>query len=182
MSSGLSPRGRGNPCPRPPHTGHHRSIPAWAGEPLDQTSLTQTWTVYPRVGGGTARPDQPHANLDGLSPRGRGNRSTRPASRKPGRSIPAWAGEPINAPSTASRCAVYPRVGGGTPDVRMYSEPSSGLSPRGRGNLRRLAHPGADDRSIPAWAGEPWSPGRTARSRAVYPRVGGGTAASSILS
>ena len=32
--SGLSPRGRGKPCPRPrPHT-YNRSIPAWAGETL----------------------------------------------------------------------------------------------------------------------------------------------------
>ena len=50
--------------------------------------------------------------------------------------------------------AVYPRVGGGTDLMARLMLRLSGLSPRGRGNLRSA--PEADIRygSIPAWAGE----------------------------
>ena len=50
--------------------------------------------VYPRVGGGTWSSDAGGCHPCGLSPRGRGNRSSStPASSSIG-SIPAWAGEP----------------------------------------------------------------------------------------
>ena len=50
-----------------------------------------------------------------------------------------------------------------------------GLSPRGRGNLCRLASRSHVNGSIPAWAGKPHRRGsRSGRSR-VYPRVGGET-------
>ena len=51
-----------------------------------------------------------------------------------------------------------------------------GLSPRGRGNL--IAETGSliGDRSIPAWAGEPFPARPELCVQPVYPRVGGGTA------
>ena len=50
-----------------------------------------------------------------------------------------------------------------------------GLSPRGRGNHMRYGAPILFDRSIPAWAGEPWAANPNIRPERVYPRVGGGT-------
>ena len=53
VSSGLSPRGRGNhpPCTFLAQSGG--SIPAWAGEPNSCGQAGGCWAVYPRVGGGT---------------------------------------------------------------------------------------------------------------------------------
>ena len=178
------------------------SIPAWAGEPgsAPRRSATRR-TVYPRVGGGTRGPTGPAdcPMSQGLSPRGRGNRSLIVAIRAsrsgvyprvgggtmkpvvaPARgegSIPAWAGEPTRASRTAGRSRVYPRVGGGTTVGRAGCRCSRGLSPRGRGNRRVRCGPGRRFGSIPAWAGEPMSYDDevSSNSHRVYPRVGGGT-------
>ena len=112
---------------------------------------------------------------DGLSPRGRGNR---PAERPGGgreRSIPAWAGKPLCAPSSSSRRRVYPRVGGETLVYFDYPALRLGLSPRGRGNRRQAGGSGTAMRSIPAWAGKPPSDIPSAWRFGVYPRVGGET-------
>ena len=70
---GLSPRGRGNrPAVRCDWLSK-RSIPAWAGEPLLAVPCRSLYTVYPRVGGGTAGEPPEEHSLIGLSPRGRGN-------------------------------------------------------------------------------------------------------------
>ena len=64
---------------------------------------------------------------------------------------------------------------GGTLDTPRIDGNRPGLSPRVRGNPRRFSDDAYAPRSIPACAGEP-SRGRSARrSRAVYPRVCGGT-------
>ena len=131
-----------------------RSIPAWAGETKKFVMLLETERVYPRVGGGNiGSPGCPY-EAGGLSPRGRGKRLCRRMRFSPNRSIPAWAGETILTPDSPMTGAVYPRVGGGNPQIYRRCECVGGLSPRGRGK------PGADEcaypcrRSIPAWAGE----------------------------
>ena len=92
---GLSPRGRGNPSRGQDGRIDPGSIPAWAGKPCRSPSRTPRAWVYPRVGGETAAAGALGAPPSGLSPRGRGNRTT-PARDLPGlRSIPAWAGKPI---------------------------------------------------------------------------------------
>ena len=137
-STGLSPRGRGNPVRYPERPEGARSIPAWAGEPLLPARSLRSVRVYPRVGGGTDSLGVSLQQRSGLSPRGRGNRRRPvPVPVMPG-SIPAWAGEPLVACRIHSQC--------------------SGLSPRGRGNLGVVIHrvhrvQGLG--SIPAWAGEP---------------------------
>ena len=73
---GLSPRGRGNRDPGEAGGRRRGSIPAWAGEPWTQCWPAPSGWVYPRVGGETPRPGQLDANLDGLSPRGRGTSYT----------------------------------------------------------------------------------------------------------
>ena len=152
---GLSPRGRGNPWVRPGGNCLRRSIPAWAGEPPRQAHRQTLATVYPRVGGGTRNGRYNGSSQSGLSPRGRGNRRDGLNMRQLRGSIPAWAGEPSPYYGHPDKHSVYPRVGGGTFDRKVYEASLKGLSPRGRGN-RQATHPlPAEVGSIPAWAGEP---------------------------
>ena len=126
--------------------------------------------------GGATLPERSSNELDrGLSPRGRGNLQRRITAPTAIRSIPAWAGQPLPTFCRLPRRTVYPRVGGATAHPHGYPCPLAGLSPRGRGNLVAAAGEGHDQRSIPAWAGQPdrrWTHGKQAR---VYPRVGGAT-------
>ena len=131
--------------------------------------------VYPRVGGGTTSPPVSSVRTKGLSPRGRGNQVDHPHPCPRCGSIPAWAGEPRWAPTRSGPCAVYPRVGGGTPFQYSHVTSDSGLSPRGRGNPQYATNLHHCKRSIPAWAGEPTELWLSYEGRAVYPRVGGGT-------
>ena len=96
------------------------------------------------------------------------------------RSIPAWAGEP-SMPITGILRTFAGSIPAwaGEPLTDWYGRsPICGLSPRGRGNLVRLAAAwNCLCRSIPAWAGEPvdHSRCRSIFPDRVYPRVGGGT-------
>ena len=71
--SGLSPRVRGNPPPRPRRLYAHRSIPACAGEPQGARPPPYPYQVYPRVCGGTSASGKLRSAASGLSPRVRGN-------------------------------------------------------------------------------------------------------------
>ena len=94
-SLGLSPRVRGNRV-RPVFFGVRiRSIPACAGEPSADAGLHDSLMVYPRVCGGTAPFHSLSLLSNGLSPRVRGNLPTSPSDKRPERSIPACAGEPL---------------------------------------------------------------------------------------
>ncbi len=111
----------------------------------------------------------------GLSPRGRGNLPCIAFCPTIRRSIPAWAGEPCLPRNGTPKDTVYPRVGGGTTSTSAGMTRGAGLSPRGRGNPWRGRGKCGYAGSIPAWAGEPFSPVSPAPSSGVYPRVGGGT-------
>ena len=111
---GLSPRMRGNQSGAPTPAETPRSIPAYAGEPPPGAPSPGRGAVYPRVCGGTSdAPDQIPRSL-GLSPRMRGNPAAVTAQSGGGRSIPAYAGEPIKSSSWPRATPVYPRVCGGT--------------------------------------------------------------------
>ena len=173
---GLSPRGRGKHSPPRNRCMAQGSIPAWAGETLPQTATGASSRVYPRVGGGN-RTRLPSSDArQGLSPRGRGKPDHICGCIRSTRSIPAWAGETICVSVAGSCYKVYPRVGGG--NYRMYDRRASlaGLSPRGRGKRREYRKWRRNAGSIPAWAGETRRRLTSARSRRVYPRVGGGNA------
>ena len=71
------------------------------------------------------------------------------------RSIPASAGEPAKAFSTADSTTVYPRECGGTCRQCPRCWRHFGLSPRVRGNPRPTQYNHLPLRSIPASAGEP---------------------------
>ena len=151
---GLSPRGRGNRVIRSRVLSDLvGSIPAWAGEPIERRRSGKALAgvrVYPRVGGGTVSTNDcdPGLPMHGLSPRGRGNLVANIAAIQEG--LP-----PRGTKHRGLANPVYPRVGGGTRRKDNVGHPTTGLSPRGRGNRtqaeRSLIHP------------------------PVYPRVGGGT-------
>ena len=172
---GLSPRVRGNrqPCRLP--VSLRRSIPACAGEPGVVVPGSAGLGVYPRVCGGTLFSCRTEFRLQGLSPRVRGNPVFSAAWYAGIRSIPACAGEPSATPIRKSPKKVYPRVCGGTVDVRLYPALNLGLSPRVRGNHFAFVWRGLVGRSIPACAGEPPRPVAARYRRWVYPRVCGGT-------
>ena len=115
------------------------------------------------------------AAMDGLSPRGRGNRQQVMLEVAACGSIPAWAGKPGTATHPQCTSTVYPRVGGETWAFRASMICMLGLSPRGRGNriacLAQILKTG----SIPAWAGKPYCLPRANSQDGVYPRVGGET-------
>ena len=172
---GLSPRVRGNRWWRTLTRRPSRSIPACAGEPRNPAPRAACSRVYPRVCGGTPHLGQGGGMPKGLSPRVRGNRSRRAVGPGRGRSIPACAGEPGHYGAHLPRAEVYPRVCGGTAALPDHAAHRHGLSPRVRGNHRRIRHPQIHLRSIPACAGEPIAHSPSTADLPVYPRVCGGT-------
>ena len=135
--NGLSPRGRGKRAESHRLGQVRRSIPAWAGETALRPFHRISMAVYPRVGGGNLRRAAVGQAGRGLSPRGRGKRNLRPRPGQCARSIPAWAGETLLAALSRLTAPVYPRVGGGNGDDGKTHWNPEGLSPRGRGKLRR---------------------------------------------
>ena len=78
-------------------------------------------------------PDVPRSTR-GLSPRVRGNLRAAHIDSRPVRSIPAGAGEPIQAGNDFYVIKVYPRGCGGTITGVATTRAVEGLSPRVRGN------------------------------------------------
>ena len=86
------------------------------------------------MGGATGARITAEQKGKGLSPRGRGNLEHPAAYGMVVRSIPAWAGQPVEHPFAATSTPVYPRVGGATVVRLVRKDYVAGLSPRGRGN------------------------------------------------
>ncbi len=155
ITTGLSPRLRGNLFKENHERRYLWSIPASAGEPHRNVGLGPFAEVYPRVCGGTCHHPQEPCAGQGLSPRLRGNHGPGHGPHHLQRSIPASAGEPCRWPGYRERCEVYPRVCGGTLQTFPRVAYVHGLSPRLRGNHPRQQHRHYHDGSIPASAGEP---------------------------
>ena len=172
---GLSPRVRGNHRSCVAGRVTRGSIPACAGEPIDERRTAIHGGVYPRVCGGTRLLPPRALCTRGLSPRVRGNRPDQCDSVASRRSIPACAGEPMCLMTLHGICEVYPRVCGGTLSSAGPALIVSGLSPRVRGNPQHMSNASRELRSIPACAGEPYCPRNKPRPDPVYPRVCGGT-------
>ncbi len=172
---GLSPRVRGNRRQRGGDGGVHRSIPACAGEPGEESPRHGCGGVYPRVCGGTLLVALPAVRAAGLSPRVRGNPLIDYLGAGRLGSIPACAGEPICGGRSGCPSGVYPRVCGGTDSDQHRQNLMYGLSPRVRGNPQPSRWMGDGRGSIPACAGEPPLASPPEARRRVYPRVCGGT-------
>ncbi len=117
----------------------------------------------------------------GLSPQVRGNRPPDIPSEPLAGSIPAGAGEPGGLAENQSPNEVYPRRCGGTDRESLGEFRQHGLSPQVRGNLERLEERPAEDRSIPAGAGEPFGAPPEPEQTRVYPRRCGGTGRGAFL-
>ena len=133
------------------------------------------------MGGGNTTATQSIAYLIGLSPRGRGKQAQAIHYKMLVRSIPAWAGETIQARKPVRQSEVYPRVGGGNRRPLPIFGYSAGLSPRGRGKPPFTPKRATCLGSIPAWAGETIPGGQDILLVRVYPRVGGGNEQGYIL-
>ena len=179
--AGLSPRVRGNRSVGSSRPMYCRSIPACAGEPRPPGSRGRACRVYPRVCGGTGFRSLDIAGVPGLSPRVRGNHLRTDRRPRWHGSIPACAGEPLATSTRVCRYSVYPRVCGGTLTGLSTPYLDQGLSPRVRGNRLTYGGSGKSTGSIPACAGEPIWPERTAGFRGVYPRVCGGTSSAGVV-
>ena len=125
--------------------------------------------------GGTLMNGNVIEEVVGLSPRVRGNRPRQVRPRPEPGSIPACAGEPRRLCTGGPCASVYPRVCGGTVSTQETNGMTRGLSQRVRGNLYDKMEEMAQQRSIPACAGEPSSRQSQGPHPTVYPRVCGGT-------
>mgnify|MGYP006983366175 CR=1 FL=1 len=93
--------------------------------------------------------------LQGLSPRTRGNPLLILTDLQGAGSIPAHAGEPLAGSWNTAEQRVYPRARGGTSGITGISLSTKGLSPRTRGNRGEKGPLPRLGGSIPAHAGEP---------------------------
>ncbi len=180
-TEGLSPRMRGSRrLVRDWHVGYG-SIPAHAGEPVEQVRHRLASRVYPRACGGASQSFILPVAGSGLSPRMRGS-PDRASRHQIGKgSIPAHAGEPLASRWQAGRIRVYPRACGGATAIMRRRPDQTGLSPRMRGSqaLRGATNVGLG--SIPAHAGEPGAFRADRSAMRVYPRACGGALSQSEL-
>ena len=112
-------------------------------------------------------------SITGSSPRGRG---TRPKAVRDGegcRFIPARAGNTLVRSPCAVSCAVHPRAGGEHVVHNPALGRECGSSPRGRGTLADAARTHAEQRFIPARAGNTTQRPLGPHVSTVHPRAGG---------
>ena len=175
VTTGLSPRLRGNEFALRYTQREDGSIPALAGERKKIYSTRLQGKVYPRACGGTAPVFASVFVTQGLSPRLRGNVPVALFSHDQQGSIPALAGERSTALLKRCSTKVYPRACGGTHWPVFPLQRREGLSPRLRGNGRRMFTWSALQGSIPALAGERYRDISCQLLTEVYPRACGGT-------
>ena len=111
----------------------------------------------------------------GLSPPTRGIRNGDEAHSGKGRSIPAYAGDPILSTRAFTSSRVYPRLRGGSYYRVSVWAHNPGLSPPTRGIHYLNAIARDIGGSIPAYAGDPNRAAALLRPVKVYPRLRGGS-------
>ncbi len=151
--SGLSPLARGTHRQWPLSAAGERFIPAGAGNTEPTSPITEPTSVYPRWRGEHTLMSAVSASICGLSPLARG---TLPLNTMPpvcGRFIPAGAGNTISYLVAHPDHTVYPRWRGEHSREQLENHFVSGLSPLARGTLKTSVENTANDRFIPAGAG-----------------------------
>ena len=156
LSTGLSPRVRGNPKKCQTSQLYLGSIPASAGQPIPLGHQRSFPSVYPRECGATSDGQGPGRVGAGLSPRVRGNLPGRAHPCQKRGSIPASAGQPYTSSTRSRERRVYPRECGATARAGDQGVGREGLSPRVRGNQPFDGLPVSMTGSIPASAGQPF--------------------------
>ena len=172
---GLSPLARGNLESSCGWSGRIGPIPARAGQPTPSTARRRVLRAYPRSRGATGRGVATARGYKGLSPLARGNRPGVKAVQACRGPIPARAGQPACAPSSAANFRAYPRSRGATDVGDFVTAQGVGLSPLARGNLRSDSARRARFGPIPARAGQPRSWRRCGKKPGAYPRSRGAT-------
>ena len=175
LDLGPSPRMRGNLREAQQFLKLLGAIPADAGEPPIRPTASYDEWGHPRGCGGTGFGHGPVRQVEGPSPRMRGNRLCVRDGQESHGAIPADAGEP-HAGARGRRCGRgHPRGCGGTRFRLMTIRCIGGPSPRMRGNRGRRHRCMRGCGAIPADAGEPWMRGTFSNTIRGHPRGCGGT-------
>ncbi len=172
---GLSPRVRGNPCNNPGYYCPQGPIPARAGQPAARQPSPRRPGAYPRACGATRHRCLFLQQLEGLSPRVRGNRGDVALGQGAVGPIPARAGQPLPGGRGRCRSKAYPRACGATQVMLNRTSPMVGLSPRVRGNLSPTRCGFSRRGPIPARAGQPAKSTHGGVPVRAYPRACGAT-------
>ncbi len=147
-----------------------RFIPAGAGNSITWLCRMTLSPVYPRWRGELSLPLNLQADASGLSPLARGTLKISSPVQDSLRFIPAGAGNSKMINTRLYDFPVYPRWRGELRPVETRLRCSYGLSPLARGTRSREALKFADQRFIPAGAGNSALRSTTRSTRSVYPR------------
>ena len=171
--AGSSPLARGTRRRSAAPRGPHRFIPARAGNTCEPSKWRSSPTVHPRSRGEHPRDRNARGADDGSSPLARGTPALRRPRRRPGRFIPARAGNTRCAAARAAPAAVHPRSRGEHVSAPDQVGRQSGSSPLARGTRQDRAAGYGHGRFIPARAGNTGWPGPPASPSPVHPRSRG---------
>ena len=167
---GSSPRVRGTPVPRLARPMANRFIPAGAGNPRTHSRPAIAGAVHPRGCGEPGVWQGSACAASGSSPRVRGTPDAPLARARPGRFIPAGAGNPLVCPIPCAISAVHPRGCGEPPVAFTRYAVDDGSSPRVRGTPTFCTTTCRAYRFIPAGAGNPECHSPRHDRAAVHPR------------
>ena len=150
-----------------------RAIPARAGNASSQRPWAIAWTGHPRAGGERTTTPSARGSPNGPSPRGRGTLFIFSRYKRIIRAIPARAGNARRHALDALFWPGHPRAGGERQVEANRLQSVIGPSPRGRGTLRPARRRIADERAIPARAGNAWRRTNGRPASPGHPRAGG---------
>ena len=170
--SGSSPRVRGTDLDEGFASSGFRFIPACAGNRMKPTSSGSV-PVHPRVCGEQDIHNTGTLTGDGSSPRVRGTGGSFDPSGKRWRFIPACAGNRAYVTRSGPSHSVHPRVCGEQFIFMTCPFYSPGSSPRVRGTDGHMATVAANNRFIPACAGNSSIRQLLSTTSSVHPRVCG---------
>ena len=169
-SAGSSPRVRGTRAWQRSFLTSLRFIPAGAGNAARHHPTNQANPVHPR-GCGEHAIKQPRCSaISGSSPRVRGTQRHRHAGLLQRRFIPAGAGNTWGCKGCGVHGPVHPRGCGEHGECGNAITVTSGSSPRVRGTHGLARHHAAENRFIPAGAGNTVRPASMPSTEAVHPR------------
>ena len=179
MNQEVAHHGGSSPLARGTRTGLQgyallvRFIPARAGNTLARRRSSVRRAVHPRSRGEHTVADYVGRARDGSSPLARGTRRSGTRSRRPGRFIPARAGNTSRAGSPARARPVHPRSRGEHPSAGGHAPASSGSSPLARGTREYGCTRRIGNRFIPARAGNTPLRASNGDTSTVHPRSRG---------
>ncbi len=147
-----------------------RFIPAGAGNRVSSRYLPRRTTVHPRGCGERAGSKGRTVNVYGSSPRVRGTDGVTYRCEAGVRFIPAGAGNGCREPACRNRTTVHPRGCGERNRHNKSFHRTAGSSPRVRGTDGEIIHPLANQRFIPARAGNSDACYPQSAPQTVHPR------------